>query len=113
MTNLRPLGTTVLKPDLSEEAAFFRALGDAHRLTIVARLVRARGPLSVRTLSDGMDINQSSVSHHLNVLCEAGALVGERTGTWVHYRIAPKMRAHLASALKTILGERWGPSEQS
>ncbi len=103
----------VVKRDFSAQAAFFRALGDAHRLTIVATLAHARRPMSVRTLSADLPINQSSVSHHLTVLRDAGIVTGERRGTWGFYRIAPDMRDHLASTLKAVLRERWGPSEQS
>jgi ArsR family transcriptional regulator len=102
-----------VRTDFSGEAAFFRALGDAHRLTIVATLVRSRGPISVRTLSHGLPINQSSVSHHLTVLRDAGIVEGERRGTWGYYRLAPRMRVRLARALKNLLRERWCRSEEA
>lgn len=98
--------------DCSGAVAFFHALGDVHRLTIVVTLLRARRPLSVRTMSAGLPINQSSVSHHLTVLRDAGIVVSERRGTWGFYRIVPEIRSALANVLKAVLRERCGASEQ-
>lgn len=114
MTSLRFVQrTTVVKRDLSCEAAFFRALGDPHRLTIIAMLVVSARPVSVRALGLALPINQSSVSHHLTVLRDAGIVTGERRGTWGYYRLEPRMRVRLASALEAVLRERWSPSEDA
>jgi ArsR family transcriptional regulator, arsenate/arsenite/antimonite-responsive transcriptional repressor len=110
MGTLRPPGPPTRTPDYSGDAAFFRALGDAHRLTIIATLFRARSPISVRTLSRNLPINQSSVSHHLTVLRDVGIVVGERRGTWGFYQIAPEMRAFLGRVLKAALRDRWCPN---
>ncbi len=114
MTNLRFVRrTTVVTRDFSGEAAFFKALGDPHRLTIVATLVGSPRPVSVRALATALPINQSSVSHHLTVLRDAGIVTGERRGTWGYYRLEPRMRARLASALRAVLHERWCRSEDA
>ena len=38
------------------------------------------------------DVSQPTVSHHLKVLRDAGAVVSERRGNWVFYKIAPEPR---------------------
>jgi ArsR family transcriptional regulator, arsenate/arsenite/antimonite-responsive transcriptional repressor len=113
MVKARLLPQTMVQWDHSGAVTFFHALGDIHRLTIIVTLLRARRPLSVRTMSVGLPINQSSVSHHLTVLRDAGIVVSERRGTWGFYQIAPEIRSHLANMLKAVLRERCGPSEQS
>jgi ArsR family transcriptional regulator len=75
--------------DFSSSADFMKALGDAHRLTIVATLLAANEPVCVCDFVAALPINQSSVSHHLGLLREAGIVVSERKGTWAYYRIAP------------------------
>ena len=43
------------------------------------------------------DVSQPTVSHHLRVLRDAGAVTSERRGNWVFYRIAPNLGERLAA----------------
>ncbi|MCB8901471.1 ArsR family transcriptional regulator [Streptomyces sp. CB02980] len=47
----------------------------------------------------GPGVGQSTVSHHLRKLREAGLLTSERRGTWVYYRPAPGVLASLGAFL--------------
>ncbi len=89
--------------DRTEAAALFKALGDRHRLAIIATLARAADEVCVCDFTAGLPLNQPTVSHHLAVLREAGLVTGERRGTWVYYRLAEGVRARVADALETLL----------
>jgi ArsR family transcriptional regulator, arsenate/arsenite/antimonite-responsive transcriptional repressor len=88
--------------DLEAEAALFKAVGDPHRLTILATLVRARGEVCVCDFTDGLPLNQPTVSHHLRILREAELVACERRGTWVYYRLSPDAFERLGDALATV-----------
>lgn len=65
---------------MSEElVAFFKALADASRLKIIGLL--AARPYSVEELAALLELNPSTVSHHLSRLSEAG-LVSLRTESY-------------------------------
>ncbi len=92
--------------DRTAEAALFKALGDPHRLTILATLARAADEVCVCDFTAALPLNQPTVSHHLKILRDAGLTVAERRGTWVYYRLAPDGGERLARALQSVLPER-------
>jgi DNA-binding transcriptional ArsR family regulator len=98
--------TRVDDRDLSVEADLFKALGDPHRLTIIATLVASAGPVCVCDLTEGLPIGQSSVSHHLAILRDAGIVTSERRGTWAYYTVVPGLKARLGAALDAIAPKR-------
>src|ERR1700735_5163573 len=91
--------TTVDAVDRSADAVLFKALGDPHRLTILATLARAQDEVCVCDFTSGLPLNQPTVSHHLKILRDAGLVTGERRGTWVYYRIAGDASVRIAAAL--------------
>lgn len=92
--------------DRGGEAALFKALGDAHRLTILATLARAEDEVCVCDFTEALPLNQPTVSHHLRILREAGLVTSERRGTWVYYRLAAGARARLDAALGSTIPEK-------
>lgn len=74
--------------DLSEEAWLFRAIGDPARLTILATLARAEHEVCVCDFTEGLGLNQSTVSHHLKVLKDMCLVNAVRRGTWGYYTLA-------------------------
>lgn len=91
--------------DYSDEAALFKLLGDAHRLTILATLTQANAPVCVCDFTSALPLNQPTVSHHLKLLRDGGLVTTERRGTWVYYRLAPGMAARISAALRALLPE--------
>lgn len=89
-----------------ESAALFKAIADPHRLTILATLARAQDEVCVCDFTDGLPLNQPTVSHHLRILREAGLVTCERRGTWVYYRLADDALARLNDALGSVLREK-------
>ncbi|MGP6156092.1 MAG: ArsR/SmtB family transcription factor [Vulcanimicrobiaceae bacterium] len=88
--------------DLTAEAALFKALADPARVTILATLARTEHEVCVCDFTSGLDLNQSTVSHHLKLLKDAELVTSVRRGTWVYYTLAANARERLASALSVV-----------
>lgn len=84
---------------IGAEAATFAALGDTHRLAIVARLA-ADGALPTARLHAGDTLSRQGLTKHLRVLEKAGLVTSERRGRERHWHLRPeRLRAvqdHLA-----------------
>jgi ArsR family transcriptional regulator len=96
----------VYERDLSAESALFKALADPARVTIIATLARADQEVCVCDFTAGLELNQSTVSHHLKLLKDAGLVTSERRGTWGYYSLAPSARGRLEAALACIIPEK-------
>ena len=92
--------------DRAGEAALFKALGDPHRLTILATLARSDDEVCVCDFTSALPLNQPAVSHHLKILRDAGLVTSERHGTWVSYQLAPDAHERLRGALRSVLPRR-------
>lgn len=96
---------------LHDLARVFKALSDPHRLAILQLLrercadgCRVSEPESGNTVGDiaeGFDLSLSTVSHHIKELKNAGLIVCEKRGQWVHCapdrRVLEKIEEFLAS----------------
>ncbi len=76
----------------------FQALADATRWEIVRLL--AEGPLCVCELKAALEVPQSTLSTHLQVLRSSGLLVAERRGRWMYYGIDRRSRPLLRALWK-------------
>ena len=68
-----------------------KALADERRLLAVAML-RRRPELCACELQAMMAVNHATVSHHMNVLVDAGLVKARRQGKWMYYRLEPSAR---------------------
>ena len=71
----------------TEAAKVFKAFCDENRLQILERL--RSGEKCACVLLDDLHITQSTLSHHMKILCDAGVVNGRKEGKWVHYSIDP------------------------
>jgi ArsR family transcriptional regulator len=94
---------SVYDRDLTEETTLFRALADPARVAILATLARTEHEVCVCDFTSGVGLNQSTVSHHLKLLKDAGLITSARRGTWGYYSLAPDARARLEAALASVL----------
>ena len=62
-----------------------KALGDETRLKIIKLLLIKR--FCVGALARRLDISESAVSQQLKILREAGLVLGEKEGYYVHYSV--------------------------
>ncbi|WP_433754505.1 ArsR/SmtB family transcription factor [Nocardia sp. CA-135398] len=96
-----PLVRQPLSTDAATElASIFKALSDPVRLRLLSVVASHAGQQAcVCDLSEGFDVSQPTISHHLKVLREAGLLSSERRGSWVYYRIEPAALRQLSHLL--------------
>ncbi len=87
--------------DLSElmPTRFFKALGDANRIALLARLAEKGGPCTVTEAAGCCPVDLSVVSRHLATLKEAGILRAEKRGRQVYYSVP---FSSLAGTLRSI-----------
>ena len=78
--------------------AVFRLLGDETRLRALV-LLHGCESLCVCELVEVLQLSQPKVSRHLAMLREAGLVLDERRGAWVHYRVRPDLPGWVAEAL--------------
>lgn len=72
--------------DHSDDAKVFRAFCDEKRLAILEML--RDGEKCACVLLENMDISQSTLSHHMNILCKSGVVIPRKDGKWTHYSIS-------------------------
>jgi ArsR family transcriptional regulator len=63
----------------------FKAVSDPTRLKILYLL--QEGELCVCKIIMALEKPQSTISHHLNVLKNAGFIKGRKDGVWIHYKL--------------------------
>jgi ArsR family transcriptional regulator len=90
--------------DLKEEAEAFKALADPCRLKILRFL--KEGELCVCEIMAGLDRPQSSTSHHLSILKEAGLIKERRDGKWSLYRLSDGAVIEMMNQVK-LLRKGW------
>ena len=71
----------------TEAAKVFKAFCDENRLQIL-ELLRSGEKCACKLLDD-LHITQSTLSHHMKLLCDTGVVQGRKEGKWVHYSIDP------------------------
>jgi ArsR family transcriptional regulator len=98
--------TQIVDLDFDDHAQLFKALGDPHRLAILATLARAKDEVCVCDFTAGLPLEQPTVSHHLRWLREANLVRCRRKGTWVYYRLAPGVVGRLRKAVNVLFSEK-------
>ena len=85
-------------------AGWFKALGDPTRILILNLLATEARPMTTGEVVEAMDVGQSTVSHHLQILGETCFVLVERTGTQSWWRINDRCLACFPSAAELIMG---------
>lgn len=67
-------------------ARVFKAFCDEKRLGVLELL--QGGEKCACELLEQMDISQSTLSHHMKILCDSGVVTGRKDGKWMHYSIS-------------------------
>ena len=66
-------------------AKVFKALGDPKRIMIVDML--SCGELCACMILAKFEMSQSTLSHHMKLLCECGLVNGRNEGKWTYYSL--------------------------
>lgn len=68
-----------------KEAKMFKAFCDPNRIMILEAL--QSGERCACKLLEELDIVQSTLSHHMKILCDSGFVEARKEGKWMHYSI--------------------------
>ena len=71
--------------DYLEYTAVFKALGDPKRAMILDML--SCGELCACKILEKFEISQSTLSHHMKLLCACGLVKGREQGKWTYYSL--------------------------
>ena len=71
-------------------ARVLKAMSDENRLRILD-LLRER-EYNASELLDEMDFGQSTLSHHMRILLQAGAVKARKNGKWTYYSLNKEIR---------------------
>lgn len=82
------------------DAKVFKAFCDENRLMIIEML--QSGEKCACHLLDNMHISQSTLSHHMKILCESGIVVGRKEGKWTYYSISKEGCQYAGKLLKEL-----------
>lgn len=80
-----------------------KAISDETRMKIIKFLLGH--DYCVRGLARRLGLSESAVSQHVKVLKEAGILVGEKRGYFVHYEVNKEVLLEVARQLEALAGE--------
>ena len=102
--NGQPCCEPVVYPDVNRAeaermSAIAKALGDPIRLTLVDVHRKHAGKVCVCELVPLFDVSQSTLSHHLKKLRDAGIVDSERKGLWAYYYVNPEELEELSAWL--------------
>lgn len=86
-----------------ERAELLKALADPTRLTIVASLAKAESPVCICDFVAGLDLSQSTISHHMAKLKDAGLIDSGKRGIWIYYRLRDKLPTSTRKLLSQLL----------
>ena len=93
---------------MNEYLRVFRELSDENRIKILEKL--SEGEQCACCLLEGLGISQSTLSHHMKILCESGLVRGERVGVWMYYSIDGEGCRHAGTLLNSVANgdmKRW------
>lgn len=81
-------------------AKVFKAFCDPSRLMILELL--QTGEKCACALHEELNIPQSTLAHHMKVLCESGIVTGRKEGKWTHYSISKEKSKQALEVLGTL-----------
>ena len=67
-------------------AKIFQALSDPNRLMIIEML--QSGERCACEILEDLNIVQSTLSHHMKILCDSGLVDSHRNGKWMYYSLS-------------------------
>jgi DNA-binding transcriptional ArsR family regulator len=94
----------IRRAEAEEWAAWFRALSDPTRIQVLNTIAAHEGGLTIGDLVARVDIGQSTVSHHVRVLADAGFVIHTRDGTSSRVAVNRACLSALPEAARAVLG---------
>jgi ArsR family transcriptional regulator len=91
-----------MSKNYTDNANIFKALGDENRLKILELLLD--GEKCVNELLEAVSIGQSTLSHHIKLMCVSGIIKSRKAGTATYYSINPEGAEAAVSLLAELTG---------
>lgn len=86
--------------EYEKNAKVFKAFCDENRLMIL-ELLQTGEKCACKLLED-LNISQSTLSHHMKILCDSGVVNARKEGKWTHYSICTEGSAYAKELLEKI-----------
>lgn len=96
-----------------ETARIFKAFCDERRLDILLQL--QNGERCASELINALDIGQSTLSHHMRILCDSGIVKMRKDGKYIYYSISEEGSnnvKNIIDALTKINGYKSGGNKK-
>lgn len=79
------------KLSLTDRAQQLKALGDEHRLALILNVASAQchNGMCICDVLPETGLAQSTVSHHMKILVDAGLLNRTQKGKWAYFELTP------------------------
>ena len=84
-----------------EDAVIFKGLADGKRLKIMEML--CRDELCASKILGSFNIKQSTLSHHMKILCVCGLVDFRQEGKWIKYSIDKEKLDYIKARLNIIM----------
>ncbi len=78
---------TLTEDEAVTQARLLKALADPTRLRILSLLSRYEGEVCVFEIVENFTLRQSTISHHLRILHDAGLVDCRKKGLWAYYYV--------------------------
>ena len=89
----------------TDYTAFFKALSDENRLKIMDMLSSC-GEICARDILAELKITQSTLSHHMNILCDCKLVNFRRAGKWTYYFLNEETVRSVEAFIHVITSKR-------
>lgn len=90
--------------EYGKDARVFKAFCDENRLMIL-ELLKTGEKCACKLLED-LNIGQSTLSHHMKILCDSGVVESRKDGKWTHYSISEEGRIYARELLDKIIEDK-------
>jgi DNA-binding transcriptional ArsR family regulator len=106
VNKLRCITNKLDETQIKAEAEIFKAMADPCRLKILSLL--REGELCVCEIMVAVDRPQSSTSHHLSLLKDAGLIKERKDGRWSRYRLSEGAVIEMLNLVKLMKEVKYG-----
>ena len=83
--------------NIKDKERIFKALGDKNRLMIMDLI--SKDELSAGKILEQVNMGQSTLSHHMKILCDSGIVNARKDSRWVYYTINAEVAAEISSVI--------------
>jgi len=92
------------KMDFKKVEKISKALGDPYRLKIM-EMVKQQNCMQCACIVDNIELAQSTISHHINLLVDADLLIAEKDGRNYRYQVNHPVFADYIKFLSAFEGK--------